>query len=158
MAKAKTLEAALAAIDELITEGIELNADTRDIIHELYSARQRKRRSNELEKAYAIIKGSRRPSVAMIEVKFGDEDFQKKTETEAQAEVVATEPEVVEAKKATNEAEILDIVTDGLDAARRKWKNPKAFANKLRELGITTDATTHAELYEAAKNVIEGLV
>ncbi len=158
MAKAKTLESALALIDALITEGIEYNGDTRDILHELYSVRQRKRRSNELEKAYAELKGARRGNVAMVEVTFGDADFQKKTVTEAPQQVVADSAEVVEAKDQTSEAELLDIVTDGIDAARRKWKNPKAFASKLRSLGVTTDGTTHGELYAAAKGVIEGLV
>jgi hypothetical protein len=158
MAKAKTLESALALIDALITEGIEYNGDTRDIIHELYSARQRKRRSNELEKAYAELKGAKRTNVAMVEVRFSDDDFQKKTVTEVPQQVVVDSAEVVDAKDQTSEAELLDIVTDGVDAAKRRWKNPKAFANKLRSLGVTTDATTHAELYAAAKCVIEGLV
>lgn len=57
----------------------------------------------------------------------------------------------VEVKEQPNEGELLDIITDGLEKAKENYKNPKAFAKKLKSIGIEAEGKTHEELFKVAK-------
>lgn len=60
-------------------------------------------------------------------------------------------PVQVEVKEQPNEGELLDIVIDGLEKAKENFKTPKAFAKKLKSIGVEAEGKTHEELFKVAK-------
>lgn len=152
----------IAAIDQLIDE-TEANQETTGLLAHLFAGVQQVNRSFEREtkfkaKKSSPIKTTGKPMPPPAE--FTKEDFEKKTrikedakpvdEPKAEAEPTPA-PIEVDPIDPTNESELLDIVTDGLERVRENYKTPGAFKKKLKSIGVDANGKTIEELFNQAK-------
>lgn len=150
MAK-NTKAAILSQIRESMTDGTFVyNGETRGLLDNLYALTQQHDRSVAFEQEWKKVKGNPEPDanrIALKEVKFTPDDFEKKTVTTAPpaAEikpepVKQPEPEAAkEPASAPAEMQILDLYMAGKEKAIADHNGPRAFAKVLKGLGL--DAT-----------------
>lgn len=149
----------ITEIDKLINS-TELNQETQGLLQHLYAGVQQVDRSFIRETNF---KAKRKTGSTTTKTKMPPNyvptpeelaELEKKRMTPPVPPVEKQEvadPVTVEVKPQPNEAELLDLITDGLDKAKENYENPKTFAKKLKSIGIEAEGKTHEELFKVAK-------
>ncbi|MBK9258123.1 MAG: hypothetical protein IPM42_21985 [Saprospiraceae bacterium] len=169
MSDIKTKVALITAIDNLI-DTTAYNGETQGLLQGLFALVQQNNRSFEREKSFKLKKTihTTAPSGKTMppNAEFSKEDFEKKTvrkvaePVKEQPKAADPEPMVLtedEIKTPSNESEILDLVTDGLDKAKANFKTPAQFKKKLAGLGIDSKGKTYEEIFEDLKAAFNNL-
>ena len=169
MSDIKTKVALITAIDNLI-DTTTYNGETQGLLQGLFALVQQSNRSFEREKAFKAKKtvhsAPTSGKVMPPNADFSKEDFEKKTAKKVAEPVKeqpkAAEPEPMiltddEIKTPSNDSDILDLVTDGLDKAKANFKTPAQFKKKLSALGIESKGKTHEEIFEDLKAAFNNL-
>lgn len=156
----------ITEIDKLI-DSIEKNQETTGLLNGLYSIVQQVDRSFIRETKFKA-KGSKPVGKTIKMPPNFQPTAEELAEIEKKRDLILTappvepdqekepEPIMVETKEPTNEAELLDIFTDGVEGAKEKFKTPKAFAKKLKDLGFATTGKTYDDIYSELEAKFNG--
>lgn len=156
--------ALITEIDKLI-DSAELNQETQGILQNLFATVQQVDRSFNRETKFKANRGAPKSGSSKIKMppNYAPTPEQiaeaEKKRNQSIAPPVSSEPEsapsqepvMVETKEQPNEAELLDIIADGVDKAKETFKTPAAFSKKLKSLGIEAKGKTHEDIFEIAK-------
>lgn len=151
----------ITEIDKLINS-TELNQETQGLLQHLYAGVQQVDRSFVRETNFkakrkggtTTPKTNMPPNYAPTPEELAELEKKRMMPTVPPVDTLQEEPAqtVAEVKPQPNEAELLDLITDGLEKAKENYKTAKVFAKKLKSIGIEAEGKTHEELFKVAKS------